>query len=36
MGYAPEGDAAEIGMRLKKEYGIRDAFTLTNCSTCHR
>jgi hypothetical protein len=36
MGYEPEGDPREIGQRLKQQYGIRDAYTLTNCSTCHR
>jgi hypothetical protein len=36
MGYMPAGDQLEIGRQLKQEYGVRDAFTLTNCSTCHR
>jgi hypothetical protein len=35
MAYEP-ADQAEIGARLKREYGVRSAFTLTNCSTCHR
>jgi hypothetical protein len=26
----------ELGLRLKREYRIRDAATLTSCSTCHR
>lgn len=29
-------DQAAIGARLLREYQIRDPFTLTNCSTCHR
>jgi hypothetical protein len=36
MGYAPEGDQLAIGLRLKQEYKVRDAQTLTSCSTCHR
>jgi hypothetical protein len=30
------GDRAALGAALKKEYGIRSAYALTNCSTCHR
>jgi len=26
----------ELGRRLAAEYKIRDAHTLTSCSTCHR
>ena len=26
----------ELGLRLKREYRVRDAATLTSCSTCHR
>jgi len=29
-------DQRELGPRLVRENGIRDTFTLTNCSTCHR
>jgi len=29
-------DQAALGAALKKEYGIRSAYALTNCSTCHR
>jgi len=29
-------DQATLGAALKKEYGIRSAFAITNCSTCHR
>jgi hypothetical protein len=36
MGYEPEGDQLEIGQRLKQEYKVLDAQTLTSCSTCHR
>ncbi|MPY91194.1 MAG: cytochrome C [Luteitalea sp.] len=36
MGYVPEGDQLEIGRRLKQEYKVLDAQTLTSCSTCHR
>ncbi|MGH9162990.1 MAG: cytochrome c3 family protein [Vicinamibacteraceae bacterium] len=36
MGYEPEGDQLEIGRRLKQEYKVLDAQTLTSCSTCHR
>jgi len=35
MGYLA-ADQRELGSRLVKEYRIRDSFTLTNCSTCHR
>ncbi|HVO52603.1 MAG TPA: cytochrome c3 family protein [Thermoanaerobaculia bacterium] len=30
------GDQAALGAALRKEYGIRSTFALTNCSTCHR
>jgi hypothetical protein len=36
MGYTPAGDQEEIGMRLKKEYNVKDARALTSCNTCHR
>jgi len=36
MGYKPDGDQEVIGERLKKEYGVKDARTLTSCNTCHR
>jgi hypothetical protein len=36
MGYVPAGRQQEIGERLKKEYGIRPVFELTDCTTCHR
>jgi hypothetical protein len=36
MGYVPAGRQVEIGERLKKEYGIRPVFELTDCVTCHR
>jgi hypothetical protein len=26
----------ELGLKLKRDYRIRDAGTLTSCSTCHR
>jgi hypothetical protein len=36
MGYQPDGDQEEIGLRLKKEYNVRDSRALTSCNTCHR
>ncbi len=36
MGYEPDGDQREVGLRLVKEYKIQDVRSLTNCSTCHR
>ncbi|HTP36519.1 MAG TPA: cytochrome c3 family protein [Candidatus Acidoferrales bacterium] len=36
MGYQPDGDQEEIGLRLKKEYNVKDARALTSCNTCHR
>ncbi len=36
MGYEPDGDQKEIGLRLVKEYGIQDSRALTSCSVCHR
>ena len=36
MGYQPAGDQIEIGMKLKKEYAVKDERTLTSCNTCHR
>jgi hypothetical protein len=35
MGYAA-ANQGEVGPRLVQENRIRDAFTLTNCSMCHR
>lgn len=32
---APENQVT-IGLQLKKEYGIRTAYQLTNCAICHR
>jgi len=29
-------DQKTLGAALKEEYGLRSAFALTNCSTCHR
>jgi hypothetical protein len=29
-------DQKTLGAQLKKEYGLRSTFALTNCSTCHR
>ncbi len=29
-------DQKTLGAALKKEYGLRSTFALTNCSTCHR
>jgi hypothetical protein len=36
MGYKPAGSQTEIGLKLKAEYNVLDARTLTSCSTCHR
>ena len=36
MGYEPDGDQEELGLRLKKEYNVKDARALTSCNTCHR
>jgi hypothetical protein len=36
MGYQPDGNQEEIGLKLKKEYGVDDARALTSCNTCHR
>ena len=36
MGYQPEGDQEEVGLKLKKEYNVKDARALTSCNTCHR
>jgi hypothetical protein len=29
-------DQNALGAELRKEYGLRTTFALTNCSTCHR
>jgi len=34
--YAPPGDQLELGDKLVKQYGVKDAANLTSCSTCHR
>jgi hypothetical protein len=34
--YAPPGDQLDLGSKLVKQYGVKDAATLTSCSTCHR
>ncbi|HXK02866.1 MAG TPA: cytochrome c3 family protein [Verrucomicrobiae bacterium] len=36
MGYQPDGGQEEVGLRLKKEYNVKDARALTSCNTCHR
>jgi len=36
MAYEAPSDQREQGRRLSVEYRIRDAHTLTSCSTCHR
>ena len=39
MGWTPAAigtTQAELGPKLVKQYGIRDKYTLTSCSTCHR
>jgi hypothetical protein len=33
MTWAPEGDAAELGAKLREENNINPS---TDCSTCHR
>ena len=36
MGYQPSGNQEEIGLKLKKEYEVKDERALTSCNTCHR
>jgi hypothetical protein len=36
MNWQPDGDQLELGLRLKREYRIRDRWTMTSCSICHR
>ena len=34
--YEPPGDQLDRGRELVKQYGVKDAASLTSCSTCHR
>lgn len=36
MDYHVSGDQAALGARLVQEYDVRDAYSLTRCSVCHR
>jgi len=36
LDWVPTEDQIQMGLRLKKEYNIRDSEYLTNCSVCHR
>jgi hypothetical protein len=36
MKYKPPDNQLEFGLKLKKDYQIRDAHFLTSCSVCHR
>jgi hypothetical protein len=36
MKYEPPADQLSLGRELVKQYGIKDAHTLTSCSVCHR
>jgi hypothetical protein len=36
MDYEPPKDQLRLGRELAERYHVRDAQTLTNCSTCHR
>jgi hypothetical protein len=36
MDYEPPQDQLRVGRELAERYHVRDAQTLTNCSTCHR
>jgi menaquinone reductase, multiheme cytochrome c subunit len=36
MDWVPPEDQIQMGLRLKREYNIRDATYLTDCSVCHR
>jgi len=36
MDWAPEEDQLALGQRLKEEYHVADAYTLTQCYVCHR
>ena len=34
--YQPPADQADLGHKLVKQYGVKDATSLTSCTTCHR
>ena len=34
--YEPPADQLDLGRKLVKQYGVKDAASLTSCSTCHR
>jgi hypothetical protein len=36
MAYEPPANQIELGLRLKKEYGVADVRHMTSCSICHR
>ena len=36
MQYQKPGDQLSLGKRLKEEYSVEDAVSLTNCTICHR
>jgi hypothetical protein len=36
MQYEPPANQLEVGRKLVKQYAIKDAASLTSCSTCHR
>lgn len=36
MAWVPPANQLEIGQQLSKNYHLRPAWSLTNCSTCHR
>jgi hypothetical protein len=36
MNYEQPANQNELGLQLKQQYRVRDAFTLTNCTICHR
>jgi hypothetical protein len=36
MAWTAPADQTALGLRLKDEYKIRDAYALTKCSICHR
>jgi len=36
MRWLPSDDQVTLGRKLVKEYGIKDAKTITSCTVCHR
>jgi hypothetical protein len=36
MKYHPGPDQSSLGLKLMKDYGIKDSESLTSCTICHR